>query len=142
MTREEAIERLKQNKAAAEYYAGQSRITAEIENALKDNEAFDMAIEALSADTVATIQTGQIAKAMDYCYDCEAVEVCKWYPHDGCEFKISRPTGEWIDVDNYCRLATCSNCQKVTMFEKWGEYTKPYNFCPNCGADMRGGEDE
>ena len=52
MTREEAIERLKQNKAATEYYAGQSRITAEIENSLKDSEAFDMAIEALSADTI------------------------------------------------------------------------------------------
>lgn len=49
--------------------------------------------------------------------------------------------GEWVDVDNYYRLATCSNCQKVTMFEKWGEYTKPYNFCPNCGARMKGGDD-
>ena len=47
--------------------------------------------------------------------------------------------GEWIDVDNYYRLATCSRCHKVTMFEKWGEYTKPYNFCPNCGARMKGG---
>ena len=52
VTREETIERLKQNKAAAEFYASQSRITAEIENALKDSEAFDMAIEALSADAV------------------------------------------------------------------------------------------
>ena len=39
-------------------------------------------------------------------------------------------------------LATCSHCHKVTMFEKWGEYTKPYNFCPNCGARMKGGDDE
>lgn len=44
--------------------------------------------------------------------------------------------GEWIDIDNYYRLATCSHCHKVTMFEKWGEYIKPYNFCPNCGAKM------
>lgn len=48
MTREEARERIRQNKAAAEFYAGQSRITAEIENALKDSEAFEMAIEALT----------------------------------------------------------------------------------------------
>lgn len=47
--------------------------------------------------------------------------------------------GEWIDIDNYYRMATCSHCRKVTMFEKWGEYTKPYNFCPNCGARMKGG---
>lgn len=50
--------------------------------------------------------------------------------------------GEWIDIDNYYRLATCSHCHKVTMFEKWGEYTKPYNFCPNCGAKMKGADDE
>ena len=50
--------------------------------------------------------------------------------------------GEWIDIDNYYRLATCSRCHKVTMFEKWGEYTKPYDFCPNCGAKMKGAEHE
>ena len=47
--------------------------------------------------------------------------------------------GEWIDIDNYYRMATCSRCHKVTMFEKWGKYTKPYDFCPNCGARMKGG---
>ena len=50
--------------------------------------------------------------------------------------------GEWIDIDSYYRMATCSHCLKVTMFEKWGEYTRPYNFCPNCGARMNGGEEE
>lgn len=49
MTREEAIERLKQNKAAAEFYAGMVQNTNAIENELKDIEAMDMAIEALSA---------------------------------------------------------------------------------------------
>lgn len=48
--------------------------------------------------------------------------------------------GEWIDIDNHHRLATCSHCRKVTMFEKWGEYTKPYDFCPNCGARMEANE--
>lgn len=49
-----------------------------------------------------------------------------------------RPTGEWVDIDNYYRMATCSRCHKVTMFEKWGEYTRSYNYCPNCGAKMGG----
>ena len=49
---------------------------------------------------------------------------------------------EWINIDNHYRLATCSHCHKVTMFEKWGEYTKPYDFCPNCGAKMKGAEHE
>lgn len=48
MTREEAIERLKQNKAAAEFYAGMVQNTNAIENELKDIEAMNMAIEALS----------------------------------------------------------------------------------------------
>lgn len=52
MTREEAIERLKQNKAAAEFYAGMVQNTNAIENELKDIEAMNMAIEALSADAV------------------------------------------------------------------------------------------
>ena len=50
--------------------------------------------------------------------------------------------GEWIDIDSYYRMATCSHCLKVTMFEKWGEYTRPYNFCPNCGAKMLGEDGE
>lgn len=52
--------------------------------------------------------------------------------------------GEWTDIDDYYRMATCSRCHKVTMFEKWGEYTKPYDFCPNCGAMMmtKGGDTE
>ena len=52
--------------------------------------------------------------------------------------------GEWTDIDDYYRMATCSCCHKVTMFEKWGEYTKPYDFCPNCGAMMmtKGGGSE
>ena len=50
MTKEEAIERLKQNKAAAKFYAGMVQNTNAIENELKDIEAIDMAIDALSAD--------------------------------------------------------------------------------------------
>ena len=50
--------------------------------------------------------------------------------------------GEWIDIDNNYRLATCSHCHKVTMFEKWGDCTQPYNFCPNCGARMKGADNE
>jgi len=52
MTREEAIERLKQNKAAAKFYAGMVQNTNAIENELKDIEAMNMAIEALSSEAV------------------------------------------------------------------------------------------
>lgn len=44
-----------------------------------------------------------------------------------------RPHGEWIPCkdDNFCK---CSECQQIVMSEERSK------FCPNCGADMRGGK--
>lgn len=39
-----------------------------------------------------------------------------------------RPQGEWIFVSRHCWK--CPYCQELTNEGK--------NFCPNCGADMRG----
>jgi rRNA maturation endonuclease Nob1 len=49
---------------------------------------------------------------------------------------IERKTGQWIEVKDKFAYAIyyhwdCSECK--------AQYGKPYNFCPNCGADMRGG---
>ena len=44
--------------------------------------------------------------------------------------------GEWIKT----RLAMeyqCSNCQNVVYAESTRTGHKLFNFCPNCGADMR-----
>lgn len=40
-------------------------------------------------------------------------------------------TGHWIDTDNYYQRWKCSEC---------GCHTRDAepNYCPNCGADMRG----
>ena len=48
-----------------------------------------------------------------------------------------RKKGEWI-IDKYKAELTCSECKKTfTNFPVIG--WKPlWNFCPNCGADMRG----
>ena len=47
------------------------------------------------------------------------------------------PKGKWSNIDNYYGTAICTNCKKVTMFEKWGSKPiKQYDFCPNCGARM------
>lgn len=71
-----------------------------------------------------------------YCNDCEAVEMCMWYPYDGCIFKIQdRPTGKWVDngiPDSI--LSKCSNCGYTA-----GAFSM--NYCPNCGARMKGGND-
>ena len=41
---------------------------------------------------------------------------------------IQRPTGKWINHEDGYNI--CPLCKYKTAFS--------YNFCPNCGADMRG----
>ncbi len=65
------------------------------------------------------------------------------------ELKTDRPQGEWIR-DKYWSRGTgmgeeygffykCSLCE----YEVENGYTKcGFNFCPNCGADMRKGADD
>jgi len=40
----------------------------------------------------------------------------------------------WVDVREICGDYMCSNCDAL-----YG--TNKFNYCPNCGADMRGEED-
>ena len=55
-----------------------------------------------------------------------------------------RPKGRWFWADDcYCRCSECK--QKAPVIRQWDDepMTTMTNFCPNCGADMRGGgEDE
>jgi len=43
-----------------------------------------------------------------------------------------RKKGRWIDRDHMPNHARCSECG---FFDEWAY---EYNYCPNCGADMRG----
>lgn len=46
-----------------------------------------------------------------------------------------RPQGKWLFIDNEVGWDKCSNCNWTdTRCHSW-------NFCPNCGADMRGKEE-
>lgn len=47
--------------------------------------------------------------------------------YDAPTIDIDRPKGEWIDMGGY---EVCKDCHEVKRFPHW-------NFCPNCGADMR-----
>jgi len=48
-----------------------------------------------------------------------------------------RKKGKWIVTSEFedCRYVKCNQCKVTQVFY----YNKPLtNFCPNCGADMRG----
>ena len=67
---------------------------------------------------------------------------------------IERPQGEWIKGREISRTMignniehidykdyTCSNCGLVLDYLLYNHDGSPfYKFCPNCGADMRGGK--
>ena len=93
MTREEAIKRLSEY---AQYSYGIWH------NDEEDTKAFEIAIEALSAD---------------------------------------RPMGEWINQDNGAFYPyECSNCHEQPFCDDYGYHLT--NYCPNCGARMKGGDAE
>ena len=58
----------------------------------------------------------------------------KWF----CELPSAQPerkNGKWIDVRcGTVSLWACSKCGEV--------YAENFHYCPNCGADMRKGENE
>ena len=142
MTKEEAIERLKQNKAAAKFYAGMVQNTNAIENELKDIEAIDMAIEALSQPIVAKCY--EIDNDRVYCSP-EMVDKIYRALHEDTNVQ-NMHKGKWIkkqvfnpELDKYVPLIECSVCGYKPYF---GGSESKFNYCANCGARMKGGDTE
>jgi exosome complex RNA-binding protein Csl4 len=46
-------------------------------------------------------------------------------------------TGHWIDITNKNKTVIAVRCSRC---EKSPKYAIKSDFCPNCGAEMRGGE--
>ena len=63
------------------------------------------------------------------------VELTYQMPKDYIKNKLDyeRPQGEWIDPNNVGANNWCSVCGVFIL-----HYNGICNFCPNCGADMRG----
>lgn len=56
-------------------------------------------------------------------------------------FFEERPQGEWIIYNAYYK--TCPFCKRTVgidfLIQSYENPPERINFCPNCGADMRGG---
>lgn len=73
------------------------------------------------------------------CEKCIHYEVCysvaeclNYLPNFSCNhYSEERPQGEWIRTALYGQ--TCYECDNCHL-----HYDLKTNFCPNCGADMRG----
>ena len=68
--------------------------------------------------------------------------------YENCEHDNERPQGEWIareDMDYLDENKVVHNhfqCKKCGLIHDFIDgHTSQYNFCPNCGADMRGAEE-
>lgn len=55
-------------------------------------------------------------------------------------FDEDRPQGKWIEVDDVSISCKCSVCGWEAHLYEDDVYGMPY--CPNCGARMKGADDE
>ena len=53
--------------------------------------------------------------------------------------KADRPRGEWIKRNGTINCSVCKRSNWSACFE---DTVRSFNFCPNCGARMKGADDE
>ena len=95
----------------------------------RDNDARDVISHQIAAiDNAPTVDTT--------CPHCDS-GYAQGYSDGYLKGKEERPQGEWLKCQN--DMFRCSNCSQAD--EVPTAMGNPiYNFCPNCGADMRGGK--
>ena len=70
-----------------------------------------------------------------YWYLCDGLEECE-------EVEPERKKGKWHQrFYSQIEMMVCSECGEEFSYDA-ETGVRDYNFCPNCGADMRGKEEE
>ena len=131
--------------------------TERFEKKWRRKEALDMAIKALEQQPCEdTISRQAAIDALGYCqtYLFDSRDKDKKISLEDAEYAIEqlpstqpeRPKGKW---NTYYHSDTeftysCNSCGYSAPYQVLGGEVvqKKWNFCPNCGADMRGGQDE
>lgn len=145
MTKEEAINRLK----------NMAWIYGSVERE-QNIEAIDMAISALSEKTEtltheeawAEIEASDLisrADAIEAVQDVdtrESVNVSEAVKAINALPSANRPSGEWLPSNIPNEKWVCSECGGACWYYEHTMELGKSNYCPNCGARMKGGDDE
>lgn len=140
--------------------------TSELDFILNTNKALQNAIKALPSETheIRTDTHGVCSDTISRQAAIDAIEHVTWYHQNRNGQMVSgansdehqawykaedvyeaieavpaaNKSGHWID-DGDCSI--CSKCHEAYGLTSLGQLYTP-NFCPNCGADMKGADDE
>ena len=128
MNKEQAIKMLRHCEAESHCYDG-------IHGTCKgcnQRIALDMAIEALQG--MRMMPRKEVIEVLEYMFnkDLHLAKREKEALYTAIQL-IKESKGEWIKSSEDLELYCCSICGEINEYDD--------NFCPNCGADMRG-EDE
>ena len=87
----------------------------------------------------------------DWGYFEQGLNEIKWYCTE-LESNVmpsaDRPQGEWIYGEHNVAMCDGYRCNRCDFFVPWDyehkfiDFINDYHFCPNCGAKMKGADDE
>ena len=78
----------------------------------------------------------------------DIAEECELYLKQVPPAQSERPKGEWIYGEHDIAMCDGYWCDQCGFFVPWDykhkfiDFIKDYHWCPSCGADMRGKQDE